>query len=91
MTTVGGAFKDGVYDALQELGVTPYAEYIEPNHQLLTQIRQDDDGNQYLYAYNYCDNEYHENSYIEEVRNEDHGTKMCIRDRKGYVNSSYIP
>ena len=88
MTTVGGAFKDGVYDALQELGVTPYAEYIEPNHQLLTQIRQDDDGSQYLYAYNYCDNEYHENSYIEEVQNEDHGTNIKTEIK---MDGIYVP
>ena len=60
----------------QELGVRPYAEYIEPNHQLLTQTRQDEDGNMYLYAYNYCSNDYHQKSSIESVRSEDHGTNI---------------
>ncbi|WP_069988619.1 glycosyl hydrolase [Massilioclostridium coli] len=73
---VEGGYDDGVYEALQELGVTPYAEYVEPNHQLLTQTRQDEDGNQYLYAYNYCSNDYHQNSHIESVQNEDHGTNI---------------
>ncbi len=69
-------YDDGVLEALQELGVRPYAEYIEPNHQLLTQTRQDEDGNMYLYAYNYCSNDYHQNSSIESVRSEDHGTNI---------------
>ncbi|HHW00657.1 MAG TPA: hypothetical protein GXX36_14055 [Clostridiaceae bacterium] len=73
---VAEGYKDGVYEALQELGVRPYAEYAEPNHQLLTQSRQDEDGNMYLYVYNYCSNDYHQNSYIESVRNEDHGTNI---------------
>ncbi|MDY3989529.1 MAG: hypothetical protein SOY88_09615 [Massilioclostridium sp.] len=88
MTTVGGAFDDGVYDALQDLGVTPYAEYIEPNHQLLTQTRQDDDGNMYLYAYNYCSNDYHENSYIEAVQEEDHGTNIKTEIK---MDGTYVP
>ena len=47
------ASADDVYEALQELGVDPYAK-VEENHQLLTQTRQDGD-NKYLYVYNYCD------------------------------------
>ena len=35
-------------EALQELGVTPYTQYIEPNHQLLGQTRMDDAGNYYV-------------------------------------------
>ena len=73
---VAEGYDDGVYEALQELGVRPYAEYIEPNHQLLTQTRQDENGNLYLYAYNYCPNDYHQNSHIESVKDEDHGTNI---------------
>ncbi|MCL2165307.1 MAG: hypothetical protein FWH55_13200, partial [Oscillospiraceae bacterium] len=71
-----GGYDNDVYEKLLELGVRPYAEFAEPNHQLLTQSRIDDDGNMYLYAYNYCPNDYHQNSYIESVRGEDHGTNI---------------
>ncbi|MCL2164548.1 MAG: hypothetical protein FWH55_09195, partial [Oscillospiraceae bacterium] len=69
-------YEDGLYKALQELGVRPYAEFIEPNHQLLTQSRTDSSGNLYLYAFNYCPNDYHQYSYIESVQTEDHGTNI---------------
>ena len=69
-------YSDGVLAALQELGVEPYNGYAEANHQLLTQTREDEDGNRYLYLYNYCGNDYHENSYIESVKDEDHGTTI---------------
>ena len=70
-----GAFDDDVYEMLVELGVTPYAA-MEENHQLLTQTRVDDEGNLYLYVYNYCPNDYHEYSSKEEVKAEDHGTTI---------------
>lgn len=70
------AYDDTAYDCLQELGVVPYAQYAEANHQLLSQVREDEDGNQYLYVYNYCPNSYHENSYVESVKTEDHGTNI---------------
>ncbi len=73
---VAEGYSDGVLEALQELGVTPYTQYIEPNHQLLGQTRMDDAGNYYLYLYNYCSNDYHQNSYIESVQTEDHGTNI---------------
>lgn len=61
---------------MQEIiGIRPYAEYIGPNHQLLTQSREEADGNRYLYVYNYCPNDYHENSSIESVRTEGFGVK----------------
>lgn len=69
-------YDDGVLEALQDLGVTPYAGYSKPNHQLLTQTRADEEGNEYLYVYNYCSNDYHQNSHIEEVKTEDHGTNI---------------
>ncbi|MCI8497150.1 MAG: hypothetical protein HFE85_02715 [Clostridiales bacterium] len=47
------ASADDVYEALQELGVDPYAK-VEENHQLMTQTRQNGD-DKYLYVYNYCD------------------------------------
>ena len=71
-----GGFDNNVYEMLQELGVRPYAEYVEPNYQLLTQSRIDDDGNMYLYVYNYCSNDYHQNSLKEDIRGLDHGTNI---------------
>jgi hypothetical protein len=69
-------YDDNVMEKLQELGVEPYTGYAEENHQLLTQTRQDSDGNEYLYVYNYCPNDYHDRSHKESVRNEDHGTNI---------------
>ena len=68
-----GAYDDDVYEMLVELGVRPYAEFEEANHQILTQTRQDENGNMYMYAYNYCPNDYHQYSSREEVKTEDHG------------------
>ena len=73
---VAAGYDDGLYDAMQEMGIRPYTEFSEANHQLLTQTRQDADGNQYLYAYNYCSNDYHQNSHIEGIKDEDHGTNI---------------
>ncbi len=48
---------DAVLPALRDLGIAPYAGFTSPNHQLLTQARED--GNtRYLYIYNYCDGTY---------------------------------
>ncbi|WP_204036461.1 glycosyl hydrolase [Micromonospora qiuiae] len=71
-----GGYDDNVMEKLQELGVYPYAGYAQENHQLLTQTRQDGDGNRYLYVYNYCPNDYHDKSHKASVRNEDHGTNI---------------
>lgn len=83
-----GAFDDEVYEKLQELGVKPYAEFEEENHQILTQMREDENGNRYLYAYNYCPNDYHQHSSKEEVQTEDHGLN-CTTDIK--IQGQYIP
>ena len=80
---IAEGYDDGLYEAMQEMGIRPYAEYIEPNHQLLTQSREDADGNRYLYVYNYCPNDYHENSSIESVRTKDHGTNNQDGDQGG--------
>ena len=85
-TAVG--YDDNVYEKLQELGVRPYAEYTEPNHQLLTQSRQDDDGNMYLYIYNYCQNDYHDKSYIASVQTEDHGLNIQTEIK---MDGLYVP
>ena len=85
---VAEGYSDGVYEALQELGVRPYAEFEEPNHQLLTQTRQDEDGNLYLYAYNYCSNDYHQHSHVESVQNEDHGTNIQTEIK---MDGKFIP
>ena len=82
-----GEFDDDVYEMLVELGVKPYAEF-EENHQLLTQTREDEDGNRYLYAYNYCPNDYHEFSSKESVKAEDHGTTIRTELR---MDGMYVP
>lgn len=46
--------KTGVYDALQQLGVRPRAEYAQPNQTILTAMRKTKD-TVYLWAYNYMD------------------------------------
>ncbi len=48
---------DDVMEALQAMGVVPYAGF--ESQQLLTQVREDD-GNLFLYAYNYCDGTLHD-------------------------------
>ncbi len=82
-----GAYDDDVYEMLVELGVTPYAGF-EENHQLLTQTREDADGNRYLYAYNYCSNDYHQYSSKEDVKAEDHGTNITTDVR---MSGLYVP
>jgi hypothetical protein len=71
-----GGYDDDVMEKLQELGVEPYSGYAEENHQLLSQTREDVDGNQFVYVYNYCPNDYHDKSHKESVRAEDHGTNI---------------
>lgn len=71
-----GGYDDNVMEKLQELGVYPYTAYVEENHQLLSQTREDERGNRYVYVYNYCPNDYHHNSHKESVRTEDHGTNI---------------
>ncbi|MCW5951149.1 MAG: hypothetical protein KIT69_02680 [Propionibacteriaceae bacterium] len=44
----------GVYEALQELGVQPRADYAEANKSILTTMRRTDD-TVYLWAYNYME------------------------------------
>lgn len=82
-----GAYDDDVYEMLVELGVKPYAE-VEENHQLLTQTRVDDEGNFYLFAYNYCPNDYHEHSSKVEVQTEDHGTNITTNIK---LSGTFIP
>ena len=53
------ASADDVLEALQAMGVAPYAGYAEPNQQLLSQVRRDGD-NRYLYLYNYCNGSFHD-------------------------------
>lgn len=81
-------YSDGVLSALQELGVEPYSGYESANHQLLSQTREDESENRYLYLYNYCGNDYHENSYIEDVKTEDHGTTI---QTKIEVDGEFVP
>ena len=63
------ASDDEIVEALQSLEVTPYAG-MQENHQLLTQVRQDEDGNEYLYAYNYCNGEFCEEGHGENIKTE---------------------
>lgn len=64
-----GGYDDNVLEKLRELGVEPYSGYAEPNQQLLTQMREDGDGNRYLYVYNYDDGSYRDKSLRAAVRN----------------------
>lgn len=85
---VAGGYDDEVYEKLQSLGVRPYAEFAQANHQLLTQTRQDDAGNQYLFVYNYCDNSFHDHSWREEVRTEMHGMTISTEIK---MDGMFIP
>ncbi|WP_156393653.1 glycosyl hydrolase [Nocardioides sp. Root140] len=67
-STTPGGYSDNVLEKLQELGVSPYAGYSEPNEQLLSQTREDKEGNRYLYVYNYDDGSYRDKSLRPEVR-----------------------
>ena len=75
-STAPGGYDDNVMEKLQELGVYPTTGYSEWNHQLLTQTRLDDSGNEFVYVYNYDDGSYHQFSHKESVRAEDHGTNI---------------
>lgn len=68
-SATAGGYDDNVLEKLQELGVSPYAGYSKPNQQLLTQTRQDGDGNRYLYVYNYDDGSYRSKSLNPDVVN----------------------
>lgn len=83
-----GGYDDNVLEQLQDLGVAPYSGFTEPNLQLLTQTRQDVDGNQYLYVYNYDDGSYAHNSHREEIRNAEIGTNIKTDIVQ---NGQYIP
>lgn len=71
-----GGYDDNVMEKLQELGVEPYTSYPEPNLQLLTQTRLDDDGNEFVYVYNYDNGSYLQNSHKPEVRAATHTTNI---------------
>lgn len=63
-----GGYDDNVMEKLQELGVSPYSGYSEENLELLNQTREDEDGNRYVYLYNYGDDEYHQYSQKPQIR-----------------------
>ncbi|WP_300266687.1 glycosyl hydrolase [Microbacterium sp.] len=71
-----GGYDDDILEQLQDLGVEPYSGFPEPNLQLLTQTRQDADGNQYVFAYNYDDGSYLDKSHKESVRNAEVGDSI---------------
>lgn len=87
-SNAAGGYDDNVMEKLIELGVEPYTGYTEPNLQLLTQTREDGDGNQYVYAYNYGDDEYNKFSNDERVRNVSFGTNIQTEIVK---NGQFIP
>jgi hypothetical protein len=64
-----GGYHDNVMAKLQEMGVYPYVGYTGENQQLLTQTREDDEGNRYVYVYNYDDGSYRSQSLRPEVVN----------------------
>ncbi|MEE6286870.1 glycosyl hydrolase [Georgenia sp. MJ173] len=83
-----GGYDDNVMEKLHELGVYPYAGYPEENLQLLTQTRQDEAGNRYVFAYNYGDDEYHQYSHKEDVRDVEFGTNIQTDIE---MDGQYIP
>ncbi|MCL2165430.1 MAG: hypothetical protein FWH55_13830 [Oscillospiraceae bacterium] len=85
---VAVGYEDDVYEKLQELGVRPYAELAAPNHQLLTQSRRDGEDNMYLYAFNYCTNDYHHNSSVAGVQTENHCTNIKTEIK---IDGQFIP
>ncbi|WP_435741965.1 glycosyl hydrolase [Nocardioides sp. SYSU DS0663] len=84
-----GGYQDNVLEKLRELGVEPYAGYAEPNQQLLTQTRQDDEGNRYLYTYNYDDGSYRDKSLNPEVRSARNPGKNIKTDVE--MQGRYVP
>ncbi|WP_207208652.1 glycosyl hydrolase [Nocardioides oleivorans] len=71
-----GGYDDNVLEKLQELGVEPYSGFPEPNLQLLTQTREDEEGNQFLYVYNYDPANYLDKSHKASVRNATHNQNI---------------
>lgn len=86
---VVGGYEDNVMEKLQDLGVYPYAGYPEANQQLLTQTREDDNGNRYLYAYNYDDGSYRSQSLREEIRSAANPGKNIKTDIE--MEGQYVP
>lgn len=81
-TVATAATADDVMEALQSLGVEPYVAFEESNQQLLTQTRQDEAGNKYVYVYNYCDGATHNES------NAEHGDSIETEIK---VEGTFIP
>jgi hypothetical protein len=71
-----GGYDDNVLEKLEELGVEPYSGFPEPNLQLLTQTREDEEGNQFLYVYNYDPANYLDKSHKASVRAARHGQNI---------------
>ncbi|MFU8874430.1 glycosyl hydrolase [Micromonospora sp. SL4-19] len=88
-SSAAGGYHDNVMEKLQELGVYPYTGYSQPNEQLLTQTRQDAEGNRYVYVYNYDDGSYRDKSLRPEIRDAPNpGTNIKTRL---VVDGQYIP
>lgn len=75
------------YTALQEMEVRPRAELVGSNEQILTQVREDEGNNLYLYAYNYCDDQ-HKFLQYKTTNPESHGT-TATTDLS--IGGMYIP
>jgi len=71
---------DDVMECLQEMGVEPYAGF--ENEQLLSQVRETEDGNRYLFLYNYCGTNLHDGD------DEEHG---LVADTEVAVDGTFIP
>ena len=71
---VEAADAEAVLPALRSMNIAPYAGFMEPNHQLLTQARQDEEA-LYLYVYNYCDGTYQAH-WSNGEQQDDHGTAI---------------
>lgn len=72
---------EDVLGILQNMGITPYAGFAAENQQILTQTRRDGK-NRYIFAYNYCDGTFHDET------NHPHGDSVSAELA---VEGSFIP
>ena len=83
-----GGYDDNVMEKLQELGVEPTVGYSEENYQLLTQTREDAEGNEFVYVYNYDDGSYLDKSLKPGVAEMTHTTNIQTEIVK---NGEFVP
>ena len=77
---------EAVLPALQSLGIEPYAGFTAPNHQLLTQSREEE-GVRFLYVHNYCDGSYM-GTGSDGGKQDDHGASITTEMA---VDGTFVP